>query len=723
MDQIICIEDRFYIPATSTMADDRTRVLKHGETFAVFDRFGDIQQIGKKSQGLFHEGTRFLSQLELRLGHERPVLLSSTVKEDNALLAVDLTNPDICVDGQVVVPRGSLHLFRAIFLWQGVCYEHLRITNYGLAPIDIMPTFRFDADFADIFEVRGTKRERRGRRLNDLVRIDSAQLVYEGLDNLTRRTRVQASPRPIRMSSTQAAYETRLQPKEEASYFLTISCESEYADGVMPALSYEQAFFQAEQAWKAMLAQECSIHSSNEQFNDWLNRSQPDLHMMITETPEGPYPYAGVPWFSTPFGRDGLITALEYLWINPDLAKGVLSYLAATQATEVAPEQDAEPGKILHEARKGEMANLGEIPFKQYYGSVDSTPLFVMLAGAHYERTGDRDFLQTLWPHIELALQWMDTYGDLDGDGFVEYFRRSPNGLVNQGWKDSHDAVFHADGTSAAGPIALCEVQGYVYAAKRGAATLARAMGQPDRADELLKQAEILRQRFLEAFWCEEIGMYALALDGDKRPCKVRTSNAGHCLLTGIATPEHARRMAAVLLSKEFFSGWGIRTLSMTESRYNPMSYHNGSIWPHDNALIAMGLARYGLKDEALQILSAMYDATLFLDLHRLPELFCGFVRRGGEGPGLYPVACAPQAWAVASVFLFLQACLGIEVNGLERRMTFCNPCLPESLRELRIKNFRIGNGSIDLLLERHPHDVSISTLRKEGRIELIVKK
>ncbi|MDE3019372.1 MAG: amylo-alpha-1,6-glucosidase [Nitrospirota bacterium] len=714
-------EDRFYIPATSTTTDDRACILKHGETFAVFDRYGDIQPVGNGSQGLYHEGTRFLSRLDLRLDDSRPMLLSSTVKEDNALLAVDLTNPDIYLNGHIAIPRGSLHLFRAIFLWQGTCYERLLVTNYGLGPIDVTLAFRFDADFADLFEVRGTKRNRKGRRLNDAVGKDLVQLGYQGLDGVTRQTRVHAGPRPHQMSSTQTIYEARLQPKEEASFFLTVSCEC--ADRATAPPSYDQAFFQAEQALQSARARDCVIDTSNEQFNDWLNRSQPDLHMMITETPTGPYPYAGVPWFSAPFGRDGLITALESLWINPDLARGVLAYLASGQATEVVSEQDAEPGKILHEARKGEMAALGEIPFGRYYGSVVATPLFVMLAGAYYERTGDRGFLETLWPHLELALAWIDIYGDPDGDGFIEYARHSSNGLLHQGWKDSHDAVFHADGSLAGGPIALCEVQGYVYAAKSGAAALAQALERTERADQLFRQAATLRKRFEEAFWCEEIATYALALDGGKRACQVRTSNAGHCLWTGIAAPERARRVAETLLGKDSFSGWGVRTVGAGEARYNPMSYHNGSVWPHDNAVIAMGLARYGLKNEALRILAGLFDATLFLDLHRLPELFCGFTRRPGEGPGLYPVACSPQAWSVASVYLLLQACLGIQIDGREGRITLSNPSLPEFLQEVRIRNLRVKDGSVDLLLQRHPQDVSISVLRKEGRVTLVARK
>jgi glycogen debranching enzyme len=721
LEDVILVEDQYYILATSSLADDRTRVLKHGETFAVFDRYGDIQPLGLGEQGLYHEGTRFLSRQILRLGRDRPLLLSSTVKDDNALLAIDLTNPDFTVDGHVVVPRGTLHIFRTKFLWQGVCYERLRIYNYGLMAVDVPLALQWDADFADIFEVRGFRRQRRGYRLEAIVKHDGIMLGYAGLDGVTRRTLLQYSLPPAEASGSELRIEIKLPPKGEATFDLTIACES--AGPAPSRVAFDHALLAAADALQQAKGQDCEIYTSNEQFNDWINRSIADLHCMITDTPHGPYPYAGVPWFSTAFGRDGIITALECLWINPKIARGVLRYLAEVQAREVIPARDAEPGKILHEARLGELAALGEIPFRRYYGSVDATPLFVILAAAYHERTGDVAFIESIWPNIELALQWIDRYGDVDGDGFVEYARHSPKGLVHQGWKDSKDAVFHADGAPADGPIALCEVQGYVYAAKRRAAELATVLGQTGRAEELARQAQALQERFERIFWCEELSTYALALDGRKHPCLVRTSNAGHCLFTEIASAPHAERTAHTLMSEDLFSGWGIRTVAASEVRYNPMSYHNGSVWPHDNALTAHGLGRYGLREAALKVLEGLFNASLFVDLHRMPELFCGFPRRPGEGPTLYPVACAPQSWAAASVFMLLQACMGLSIRGSPAQISFSYALLPPFLQQVRIKNLRVGQGAVDLLLQRHGDDVSISIDRREGNVEILTVK
>jgi glycogen debranching enzyme len=712
-------EDPYYVLASSPRADEAYRVLKHNDTFAIFDHYGDIRPGGLGDEGIFHEGTRYLSLLVLALGQERPLFLSSTVKEENDLLVADLTNQDMIRDGQVVCQRGTMHVVRSTCLWQGVCYERLRIRNYGPSPMTASFTLLFDADYADIFEVRGTRRPRRGTRLEPAVGKGSVLLGYRGLDEVIRHTRLLFQPAPSSLSDGQAVFTLSLPPGEEITLDVTVAFERQGA--LVRVLDYDRAVNETvadretNKAWTGIRSE------TSEPFSAWVNRAVADLHMLITQTGEGPYPCAGVPWFSTPFGRDGLLTALEVLWVNPDMARGVLGYLAAMQATEVIPELDAEPGKILHETRTGEMAALQEIPFGRYYGSVDATPLYVFLAGAYYERTGHRAFIESIWPNVEAALGWIDTYGDADRDGFVEYFRRSPRGLAQQGWKDSHDSVFHADGRLAEGPIALCEVQGYVYAAKRSAAGLAKLLGQSQRAEELTAQAEQLQARFAQAFWCEDLSTFALALDGAKKPCRVRTSNAGHCLLTGIASPEHARRTARTLLDPSSFSGWGVRTVAAGEPRYNPMSYHDGSVWPHDNALIAYGMARYGLKEGALQILNALFEASLHMDLHRLPELYCGFVRRPGEGPTLYPVACSPQAWSAASVFMLLQASLGLMINAPQRQVYFSYPLLPEFLKEVHLTGLRLDGGNLDLRLVRHGRDVGIHTLRREGDFQINV--
>jgi glycogen debranching enzyme len=734
VEEVVRIENGFYILSTSSRVDDRTRVLKHGDTFAIFDRSGDVEEFGTGSLGLYHQDTRFLSTLVLRLAGERPLLLSSTIKDDNAVLAVDLMNPDIRHADEVAIARGNVHVFRSKVLWNAACHERLRIHNYGLSAVELILSIDFDADFRDIFEVRGAHRERRGTPLPAEVTSDALMLAYEGLDGCIRGTKLVFDPPPARLTESQAQYAVRLEPRGEASYHIEISCDLEagrdaalrratVSHAARSASCYEEAARASSETLAAARAEEPTVFTSNAQFNEWLNRSISDLHMMETDTPQGPYPYAGVPWFSTVFGRDGIITGLEYLWFKPDVARGVLRYLAATQADTVNDEQDAQPGKILHERRAGEMARLGEVPFGRYYGSVDSTPLFIMLAGAFYGRTADLAFIRSLWPNVERALAWIDQYGDADRDGFVEYARQSRHGLIQQGWKDSYDSVFHADGALAEPPIALCEVQAYVYAAKHAASRLADALGLDERAASLTDAANALRQRFEEAFWCEELSLYSLALDGMKKPCRVITSNAGQCLYTGIASDERARRVAETLTDSASFSGWGIRTVASTEARYNPMSYHNGSVWPHDNALVAAGFARYGLKREAAIVLEGLFNASLSFDLHRQPELFCGFPRRPGESPTLYPVSCSPQTWASGAVFLLIQACLGLEVRGPERTLLFSSPQLPQFLDDMRISGLRVGDASIDLSFARHGDDVGINVLRREGNCAVVVQK
>jgi glycogen debranching enzyme len=720
MAEVVSLEEHFAIVADTDYGTRPRRVLKHGDTFAVFDPHGDIIAIENGDQGLYHAGTRFLSRFELLLGRRRPFLLSSTISADNTILAADLTNPDVVRGDLVLVPRGSLHIFRARTLWNGHSLERIRIANHSTHPIQTPLALHFDADFADVFEVRGTRRERRGRRGGDEADADRAILRYEGLDRVARQTVIRWDRHPSRFDTGAVVFSITLEPQEVTEVEISIACEVGAPHG---DVRFTDIIDRAREAVAARANRACLVTSSNESLNRWVSRSSADLHMMLTETPFGLYPYAGIPWFSTPFGRDGIITALQTLWAAPDIARGVLGFLAATQATTHVEEQDAEPGKILHETRNGEMAALGEIPFGRYYGSADATPLFVVLAAAYFERTADRELIDRLWPHILSALQWMEEYGDGDGDGFIEYTRRSATGLIQQGWKDSYDSVFHADGTLAAAPIALCEIQGYAYQAWRGAARLARLRGNLAESRDWRARATQLRSRFDQAFWCSELGTFALALDGTKQPCRVRTSNAGHCLFSGIATTARAGRIADALMTDAMFSGWGIRTVAGGEGRYNPMSYHNGSVWPHDSAIVAAGLARYGFTGAATRILCGMLDLSQAVDAHRLPELICGFHRRGGESPTLYPVACAPQAWAAGAAYMLLCACLGLEIDAASRRVSFRQSTLPEGVDWIRLTNLSVAEARLDLLLTRHAHDVGLEVLRRDGQVEILCVK
>lgn len=715
---VIEVGDQFYIKAQSSLADDRTRVLLYGDTFAVFNRYGDIQALGYGQQGIFHKETRYLSNLEVHIGGVRPLLLSSTVRVDNVLLAVDLTNPDMVVH-DVTLLRGTLHIYRTKFLMEGNCFDRFAIQNFGQAPVDAKIALKFASDFADIFEVRGQRRLRRGVRLPAEIRRSAVVLAYEGLDGLVRRTRIECSAPEVEFSGSDLSVPFHLPPREEMAFCVNVICERD-TDSPTPELTYEQGLRERNSAHLSSPLTELDIYTANEQFNDWVNRSHTDLDMMIASTPYGPYPYAGVPWYSTVFGRDGIITAFELLWLAPRVAEGVLSYLAANQATVNDPRRDAEPGKILHELRTGEMAQLGEVPFGRYYGSVDSTPLFLLLAARYYQRTGNLDFIRGIWSNIEAALKWIDESGDLDGDGFVEYARHSDTGLRQQGWKDSQDSVFHQDGSFAAPPIALCEVQGYVFAAKEGIADVAAALGFDRQSAALRIQARQLQKRFQKAFWSDELSMFALALDGEKKPCLVRSSNAGQCLFTGIAPPALAERTTETLLAPNFFSGWGLRTIATGEKRYNPMSYHNGSVWPHDNALIALGLKDSKDKRLALRVLEGLLDLSVFVELHRLPELICGFARGPGKGPTLYPVACSPQAWASGAVFMTLQACLGLSIDARESRIYLSHTALPEALPHVRIRNLKIGEACVDLGLRRQEHRVAVDVLRRTGDIEIV---
>ncbi|SEG79273.1 amylo-alpha-1,6-glucosidase [Bosea lathyri] len=712
---------QFFIPATASLQERRPRTLKHGDTFAVFDHNGDALSGPGSPEGVFHRDTRHLSHLYLTIEGRRPMLLSSTLRDDNATLTCDLTNPDVYDEGdRLVLEHDLVHLRRSRFLWNATCFERLVMRNFDERHRRISIEIAFEADFADLFEVRGTRRERRGEMRLPELSSDRVVLGYTGLDKRRRTTTLTFDPAPTQLSGNLAVFTFDLGPGEARSLFAEINCGTHGMDH--PS---RRAFFialrDARRARRSSASSAASIATSNEIFNEGVRRSVSDLYMLITDTPEGPYPYAGIPWFSTVFGRDALITALQTLWFDPAIARGVLLHLAANQAKTLDPASDAEPGKILHEVRHGEMAELGEVPFRRYYGSVDSTPLFVMLAGAYLRRTRDLATMRQLWPNLEAALAWIDHHGDRDGDGFVEYGRQTVEGLINQGWKDSHDSVFHMDGRLARGPIALAEVQAYVYGAWHAAAEIAGRLGHVARATRYESRAEFLRKAFDSAFFDEALGTYVLALDGDKRPCRVRTSNAGHALATGIAYPERAPAIAQALMAGNSFCGWGVRTVASDEARYNPMSYHNGSVWPHDNALIAAGLVRYGFRREAARIFEGLFAASTYIDLRRLPELFCGFRRQRAQGPTFYPVACAPQAWAATAPLFMLQSCVGLSFDTEHAQIIFEQPVMPNFLDEVVLRNLTVAGSAAAVALRRSGSQVVVQVLERTGPVRVLV--
>lgn len=713
--------EEYSVPATTSLAERRPRTLKHGDAFGVFDHLGDAIPGPASPEGLFYRDTRHLSRLNLTLNGERPILLSSNVRGDNATLVCDLTNPDLQDEsGTVALPHDLIHVRRTRFLWRGASYERLLVRNYDVQPQHVVLEVHFAADFADIFEVRGTRRTRRGVLRVPRVADGAVTLAYAGLDQVERITRLRFEPVPRVMTGRHVCFELLLEPHEARSLFIEATCDAAKVERRAPRRAFFSALCEGRRSVRRVVGQSAAVTTSNQIFDEAVRRSLTDLRMLGTESEDGPVPYAGIPWFSTLFGRDALITALEMLWLNPAIARGTLAALAATQATAEDPAADAEPGKILHEMRRGEMAELGEVPFKRYYGSVDSTPLFVLLAGAYLERTGDLETINRLWPSIQAALHWIERHGDRDGDGFVEYGRRSSDGLTNHGWKDSSDSVFHADGSLARGHIALVEVQAYVYGAWRGAALISRRLGQDGRSLDYARRADDLARRFDACFFDEELGTYVLALDGDKQPCRVRTSNAGHALLTGIARPERVPTVLQTLLDRASFCGWGVRTLASMERRYNPMSYHNGSVWPHDNALVASGFARYGFRHEAARIFEGLFAASAYMDLRRLPELFCGFSRQQAQGPTFYPVACMPQAWAAAAPLSLLQSCLGVGFDPVAGRIEFERPRLPDFLDEVVLRGLSCGTASADIAIRRSRAQVLVEVLERRGDVSIV---
>jgi glycogen debranching enzyme len=688
--------------------------LKDANTFLLADALGDIQG---SDDGLFTNDTRMLSRFELAIAGRRPSLLGAAIDHENTLFTAHLTNRPLPALGERSIPQGVIHIERSRFLWDSRLYERLKLTNFSEHDTQVPLKLVFATDFADIFEVQGHVRKERGEYLPPVVDRQAVRLSYRGRDDLVRSTEIRFSRPPTAISPHEAEFLVELQRGARAEMFIEIAAEGE---GTPSHERFTAAAQQLSASMHERLRQGASTSTSGRLFNQWIDRSRADLALLTTALPTGPYPYAGIPWFATQFGRDAIITSLQTLWMNPQLAAGVLRFLALTQADEESAFWDSQPGKIMHETRRGEMAALREVPFGRYYGGVDTTPLFVMLAGAYEARTADRTLIDQIWSGLLAATEWIERRLDSSPTGFLDYARGEQSGLVNQAWKDSYDSMFHADGSSPRGPLAVVEVQGYACEALKAMAELAAARGDQARSAAWRERAERLRAAIEHRFWVPEMSFYAIAIDGDGEPCKVHASNAGHLLFCGVPSEERAAAVATQLSSSRFSSGWGIRTLAEGQARYNPMSYHNGSIWPHDTSICAAGISRYGGRSQVVQILSDIFETANHFAM-RLPELYCGFPRIPGQGPAPYPVACLPQAWSSGTVFMLLQASLGISIDGRRKEVHIDRPTLPIGIESLSLRDLPVSDARIDLEFHRIGEEVVVVPAKHiEGGVRVL---
>ncbi len=693
--------------------------LKSGAVFLCARRDGDIRPARSSGEGLYAEDTRHLSELRLTVGGLPPVPLSS-VLESGHYAVINATNPVLRSATGAPVPQETLNVRRTVLIADRLFYR-VRVRNFGLEPVVTVAEVALAADFADVFEVRGMVRATSGRLSEPTRDGDRVRFVYLAEDGQQRETLVELEPSPARVSidggRVRVAWDVRLDARESISLWITVTPAGvEVGDAESTAAQAAGQLEAADGEWVDACAQ---ISTDNELFDRLIDASVRDLHALMMPVGDVKLPAAGIPWYVAPFGRDSLLSACEALMINPEIARGTLLALAGLQAHADEAWRDAEPGKILHELRIGELARTGRIPHTPYYGTVDATPLFLMVAGGYYRWTLDLETMLQLRPALDAALAWIDQWGDRDGDGFVEYERRAPAGLINHGWKDSHDSIVHADGAIAEGPIALVEVQGYVYEAKLRIADVYEALGDAPRADRLRAEASELRAAFNEAFWDPDEGFFALGLDGRKAQLRSVTSNPAHCLYCGIVDDDKAALVAERLMATDMFSGWGIRTLSGSSPAYNPMSYHNGSIWPHDNAIAAAGLKRYGFDAATNRIAAGMFDVASDARDFRLPELFCGFQRDGSRAIVAYPVACIPQAWAAAAPFMLLQAMLGISAHAPLNSLTVDRPRLPDWLGEVEIRGIQVGSSKVSLAFRQAGPSTGFSLLEQDGNVRV----
>lgn len=704
-------------------------VLKNEDIFFLAEPDGSVPLKDHHGLGLYYHDCRFLNGYELRIGGSKPSALAATSAR-GSMAIFDLTNRDLRIDRDTFVKQESIgiHWVRTIDRRRSALEDWITFQNFALHEISFPVSLTFQAAFEDVFEVRGAAAERRGQLHEPEWEKQTLRFVYDGADGIRRGLRVDLAPRPDRTEGTTAHFEISLRPRETQSISLSLVIQESTGPESAPTKrqtipdlkSAEETQRQLSKEWHS---HQTEIRSDSVLVDRVLDRSLQDLWVLKSMVEKEEYFAAGVPWFVSLFGRDSLITAFQTLAYDPEIAAQTLRLLAKYQGQRVNDWRDEQPGKILHELRVGEMAHLDEIPQTPYYGSVDSTPLFLMLFSRFAAWTGDLGLFRELEQNVERALGWASRYGDLDGDGYVEYKTVSSSGLTNQGWKDSGDAIVNADASLAAPPIALVEVQGYLYAAKQGIADLYERAGDAARAEALRREAKELYERFNRDFWLKDDGFYALALQDGGKPAAVVSSNPGQALWAGIIAPQRAKQTVERLMAEDMFSGWGIRTLSEKEKRYNPIGYHLGTVWPHDNSLIMAGLRQYGFDAEARQLFRGIVEAAVGFPLSRLPELFAGFRREDYDQPVRYPVACHPQAWAAGAVPYMLTTLLGLVPEAFEHRLRIVRPILPDWIDHLQVRRLRVGSAHTDLSFEKSPDGaIAVKVLGVEGPLEVVVE-
>jgi len=712
--------DQELLPEAEPMAIQDIRdalVIRERDLFLLTDVAGQVPRGNSNGYGLYYQDTRYLSGYEFSFSLAKPMVLLSTADLGYSSEHV-LTNPTLLdLEGQRV-PSGTIEV-RRVRVLEDVMEENVRVTNYNSRPVSLELVLRFAADFADIFEVRGHEPEFRGELDPPIWRHAALTMGYKGRDGRRRETLVMFDPRPLSVQTDAevgfVTYRIELQPQESASIRLVIT-----VDGRLEAAQGVERYDVVKEEYDAWLSGTTEIQTDNEFFNVVLQRSLTDLRMLWNHQEAGAgYPAAGTPWYDTLFGRDSAIVGMQTLALKPEIARDCLVSLSRWQGKKFDSWRDEEPGKILHELRQGELTQTGELPFSPYFGSVDSTPLFLWLAGEYFAWTGDLGLLSQLETNLRAGLHWLTKYGGL-ADGYLRYERRSARGLVNQGWKDSHDAICHEDGTLCEPPISLVEVQAYACAAYRSLSRVFVSLGDSRLAAKLEQDAAMLARRFNRDFWLPS-GFFALALDGDDQRAASITSNAGQVLWGGGASRAHAAKVVRRLMEPDMFSGWGVRTLSATSRRYNPLGYHVGTVWPHDNSLIAMGFKRYGFEEDLNQVATALFDAARAFPYYRLPELFGGDERSVHQAPVPYPIACRPQAWAAGSIPLVTQAILGLCPDASARTLAIVRPRLPDWLESVRVNGLRVGDAEVDLHYKRRGGQTRVEVIDVRG--DLTVEK